>query len=429
MKELITVIFMLMALSLKANDFKKSFYDLLDKGDLELAEIFLSEWESNNVDNPDLFLAKFNLLISKAFQSSDNSNDLNNPLMVLEPNDSILQLAIESIKKGIDVLPNRLDFRLAESQAYIYSEDMESLSESGIEILEHSRVNDCRWDWSEGESLDSEEGLKNMLDGIHTIEDFLIYQSIGYDLLDLNLKYYPTDVEALLLKGMALAEEEKYEEARSYLEIAHESHPDNDAVMFYLGVVYSDMGDSEKAKEILRKIVDSDKADENLKKTALKILEGKDSDLKEIDLYQFEFSFLKNVANKCSPSIDSLNILLNKDNEIFNLLEQMGYYLPEDQNEIKTDVIGEGDEAIVVWTMPEPKEIPLARYIAFVPDKDANNYRLYTLERSLNWDGIDPVWILGYSYNGGHSNFGEIPYPSSAEEFVDWVLKVSDSKK
>ena len=429
MKKFLTLISFLVFFSTYAVEFKQSFYDLLDKGDLDLAEIFLSEWESNDDGNPDLFLAKFNLLIAKSFEPNENSNknsqDFSNHFpMILEPNDSIINLAIETIKKGVEVFPNRLDFRLAEAQAYVYSEDQESLSQLGIEILNHSRINSCRWDWSEGESLDPEEGKKNMLDGIHAIEDSFIGQNLQDDLLDLNLKFYPTDSEALLFKGMNLIYADKYEEARSYLEYAHEIVPDNDAVMFYLAMVYSNIGDKEKEYEILNKILESDNADENIKKAAQSALDGKNSVLKEIDLYQFEFSFLRDIADTNSPSMDSMDILLNKDNKIFYLLEQIGYYLPEDQKEIKFDVIGEGDEAIVVWTMPEPKEIPLARYIAFVPDKEANNYRLYTLERSLNWDGIDPVWVLGYTYKNGHSNFGEVPYPSTPEEFVRQVLKI-----
>lgn len=434
MKKILTFISILVVFSTYAVEFKQSFYDLLDKGDVELAEIFLSEWESNDAGNPDLFLAKCNLLIAKSFEPTDNSNSCSkglsdHTLMVLEPNDSIIQLAIETIKKGVEVFPNRLDFRLAEAQAYIYSDDKDSLSKLGIDILEHGRINDCQWDWSEGESLNPEEGLKNMLDGIHSIEYFLIKHSYQDNLLDLNLKYYPSDSEALLFKGMSLIDADKNDEARNYLEYAYETSPDDEFVMFYLAVVYSNIGEKEKENDLLRKIVGSEKADENLKKTAQALLEGKNTALKEIDLYRFEFSFLRDVADTCVPSKDSIDILLNKDNEIFYLLEQIGYYLPEDQKEIKFDVIGVGDDAIVVWTMPEPKEIPLARYIAFVPDKEANNYRLYTLERSLNWDGIEPLWILGLTYKDGHSNFGDILYPSTPEEFVTQVLKVINSKK
>ncbi len=434
MRKLLSLIILFTAFSTHAVEFKQSFYDLLDKGDLELAEIFLEEWASNDAANPDLFLAKCNLLMAKAFTRDDNSNNkseslLDHQWMVLEPGDSLLQLAIETMKKGIEVFPNRLDFRLAEAQAYQYANDLESISKSGINILEHSRNNGCQWDWSDGESLNAEEGLEKMLEGIHSIENALMNNSFQDALLDLNLKYYPTDAEALLIKSMALFDAEKYEEARSCLEFAHENHPDDDAVMFYLGVAYSKMGDKEKETEILKKIVESDKADEHLKETAKAILEGQDSNLKEIDLYQFEFNFLRNVANTCSPSVESIEFLSNKDDEIFYVLEQLGYYLPDEHKEIKIKVIGKGDEGIVVWTMPEPKEIPLARYIAFVPDKSANHYRLYTLERSINWDGEGPAWILGYSYENGHSNYGEIPYPSSSEKFVKQVLKVINSTK
>ncbi len=432
MKKLLTVIFLFVIFSTYAFEFKQSFYDLLDKGDTELAEIFLAEWESNDVGNPELFLAKATLLLAKSFIASENPNGnpediYNNSQMIVEPNDSILHLALETLREGIEVFPNRLDFRLAKAQAFQYIDDQKSLSKLGIDILKHSRVNGCKWDWNDGESLNAEEGLKNMLDGIHAIEYYLYHHSFKDDLLDLNLKYYPSDSEALLVKGMSLMDDGKYKEARRFLEFANEKQPDDYAVMFYLGVVYSKMGEKEKEKEILKKIVESDNADEKIKQTAKAILEGQDSNLKEMDLYRFEFNFLIDVADTCVPSADSIEILSNEDDAIFYLLEQIGYYLSV-QGEIKIDIIGEGDEGIVVWTMPEPKEIPLARYIAFVPDKEANNYRLYTLERSLNWDDIDPVWILGYCYNGGHSNFGEIPYPSTPEEFVNQVLKVFNKK-
>lgn len=432
-KFFIIISIIVVSLSSQAKDFKAYFYDLLDKGDTELAEIFLAEWESNEEGNPELFLAKATLLLAKSYISSENSNcdteDITKKSpIIFEPNDSILQLALETLKRGIEVFPNRLDFRLAEAQACQYNDDPESLSKLGIDILEHSRINGCRWDWSDGESLNAEEGLKNMLDGIHAMEYYLYHRhSFKDDLLNLNLKYYPSDSEALLFKGMTLIDDGKYKKARHFLEFANEQHPDDYAVMFYLGVVYSKMGEKEKEKEILKKIVESDNADEKIKQTAKAILEGQDSNLKEMDLYRFEFNFLIDVADTCVPSADSIEILSNEDDAIFYLLEQIGYYLSV-QGEIKIDIIGEGDEGIVVWTMPEPKEIPLARYIAFVPDKEANNYRLYTLERSLNWDDIDPVWILGYCYNGGHSNFGEIPYPSTPEEFVGQVLKVFNEK-
>lgn len=434
MKKLLTILLLINFFSTYAVEFKQSFYDLLDKGDLELAEIFLQQWESNDNGNPDLFLAKFNLLLSKAFQTTDNSNSnsdiaQSNAWMVLEPSDSILQLAIEAIKKGVEVFPNRLDFRLAEAQAYQYAEDQESLSNLGIDILEYSRVNGCQWDWTDGVALNAEDGLKNMLDGIHTIEYSLNYNPYQENLLKLNLKYYPMDAEALLFKGMSLIDMDNNEEACSCLQYAHDLHPADDAIMFYLAVAYYNMGNVDKEKEMLNKIIACETADENIKKTAQSILDKQDSDYREIDLYKFEFNFLRDVAASCPPSEKSIEFLINKDDELFYALEQLGFYLPEEKKAIKIDVIGEGDEAIVVWSMPYPEEMPLASYIAFVPDKEANNYRLYTLERSLNWDGIEPLWILGYTYKDGHSNFGDIPYPSTPEEFVSHVIKVMKSKK
>lgn len=434
MKNLLTFFLLINIFSTYAADFKQSFYDLVDNGDIELAEILLEQWESNDDGNPDLFLAKYNLLLSKAFQPEENSHSsserpIDNFLMVLEPNDSILLLAIETIKNGVKAFPNRLDFRLAEAQAYQYANDQKFLYNSGVDILEHSQVNGCLWDWSDGVSLNTEDGLKQMLEGIHAIEYALMLNFSQDDLINLNLKYYPTDTEALLSQAMFLMNTGEYEEACSYLQLAYEYKPSDDAVMFYLAIAFSKIGEVEKEKEMLMKIAASDTVDENLKKTAQAILDEQDSKCKEIDLYRFEFNFLRDVANTSIPSTDSIELLSNKDDKLYSELALKGYTLPEEEKAIKIDVIGEGDEAIIVWTMPYPKEVPLASYIAFVPDKEANNYRLFTLERSFNWDGGDPIWILGYSHQGGHSNYGDIPYPRTPKKFVKQILKVMKSKK
>ena len=71
-----------------------------------------------------------------------------------------------------------------------------------------------------------------------------------------------------------------------------------------------------------------------------------------------------------------------------------------------------GDSTIYVWKFPEPTEIPLCLYVAFVPSD--GHYKIYTLERSLN-----NYWVIGSMKEGTHSNFGNIPEtPASADEFV-----------
>ncbi|MDE6161402.1 MAG: hypothetical protein K2F77_07065, partial [Muribaculaceae bacterium] len=77
-----------------------------------------------------------------------------------------------------------------------------------------------------------------------------------------------------------------------------------------------------------------------------------------------------------------------------------------------------GDSDITVWAFPEPKDIPLCLYIAFVPAKDNEPFRFITLEKSF-----EDAWVIGTQQNDIHSNFGDIDRPSSAKKFVRMLAK------
>ena len=86
---------------------------------------------------------------------------------------------------------------------------------------------------------------------------------------------------------------------------------------------------------------------------------------------------------------------------------------PFADSDITVTPITIGDRTIYVWKFPEPTEMPLCLYVAFVPSD--GHYKIYTLERSLN-----NLWVIGSMNEGSHSNYGNIPEsPTSADEFVN----------
>lgn len=442
-KKILLVVSFLLVCRVYADDIKTSFYNYLDNGEYMLAETALSEWENKDNGNPDLFLARFYLLLNKSYKFdkiSDTKNVSSGDIFLIadsigfsrediELNDSIFNLAIEAIDKGIEAFPDRLDFRFAKAAACRFVYDMQKLYQTVEGILEQSRINDCLWRWTGDEALDSEASLDLMLEGINNFETDLAENFDFYELLALNLKYYNDDPIALAIKGLLKYNSGNKEEAKKFLQCAYEIAPDNLYVVFNFADICLNLGEKDKAYSLYSSVLENEQADEDSKGAARQMIEYMDADTKSIDLYLFEYQYIPMIAKGVVPCETGLEILCNVDYITGPCLANFGYSFPEDQKDIKIDVIGKGEDAVAVWTMPEPKIIPLARYIAFVPDLQANNYMVYTLEKSIDWDGEGQTWVLGLTCQDGHSNFGGVPYAETPDDFVNIVMRIINSNK
>lgn len=147
--------------------------------------------------------------------------------------------------------------------------------------------------------------------------------------------------------------------------------------------------------------------------------------LTEIDLYEFEFRFLPVVANSVSPGEQGVEILSDTEYLMREILPRFGCFVALNPNEIKTEAVGEGDETVVVWKMPQPEKMPLAGYVAFVPEKESDKYKVFYLELSINFDGDGPAWVLGVINDEGHANYGSVKDPQSSENFVKLIRKLA----
>ena len=147
-----------------------------------------------------------------------------------------------------------------------------------------------------------------------------------------------------------------------------------------------------------------------------------------IALYGFEFKYLPMVAREVLLSESGQKTLRDKDYMLGFRLALSGYVLPIDEKDIRIDLIGDGLNAVVVWTMPYPEDVPLARYIAFFPDLKANKYIVYSLERTYDFEGKGTQWILGEVNQNVIFNYGFVDYPFTPEEFVALVRRHIESK-
>lgn len=416
MKRMIIIVCALVGwMALGASEYKESFYRLLDT-DLAQADSLLRVWERNDPDNPEIYPARFNFYLRGAMKSG-----ITDPVESIQEqivwDDSLVNKALEIIDQGISLYPDRLDFRFGRATVCGMTDDWEGVTDTGISIIDRARDNKCRWLWSDNEVLQPDSASAVMLDGLHDYERQLAVAGQSQQLLDTNLKYYPSDPIALTLKSALTYEAGEQKEAISLMELAYLAAPDDPLIADNLAYMYFAAND-DRAASLCRAVIDNPDATDEQRAHAQEILRLMSGETLEMRLYDFEFIMLPALASGVQPGQDGVDLLSTTDYVLGPRLRRAGYHITLDPKDIKVDVIGQGDGAIVVWTMPDPPEVPLSKYIAFVPDTDQNCYRVYELEKSFNLDFIGQVWVLGIAMPGAHSNFGDVPYPATPEEFV-----------
>ncbi|MDE7154032.1 MAG: hypothetical protein K2O00_06275 [Muribaculaceae bacterium] len=296
MKTFILALCLLSGFYASAQDYEKQFYELLEEKSYERADSIIKEWEAADKNNPEIFPARFNLLLWKSQNSIvvlDSNPDVEESIWVLTDsagkpagsvyssvtiNDSIYYEGIKVIDQGIELFPDRLDFRLGKAAAYAYKEDWEKLSKTVIEILEHGEKNRNAWIWTGNEPLDAKDATTAVLESIHEYEGQLIDNYNPMELLDANLKYYPDDHIALNSKGAVLFLAGKSEEALEYIERAHKQTPEDPLVSYNIGYINMELGNKEKALTGFQLVLDNENASEEMKRSAqenIDILNGK----------------------------------------------------------------------------------------------------------------------------------------------------------
>ena len=244
--------------------FKKYFKD----NDTAKIISLLTEWESSDPSDPELYTSAINFYFSqskretisieqekptnKSFELTDSSGAVVGYLgsrLGFDP--KIIGLVIKYADKGIEKFPDRLDIRFGKCYILGRVEDFEHFTKEIIKTVQYSVVINNNWFWAENKKIDDGENF--MLDAIqeylkqlfNTGDDNLLVkmQQIG----DTTIKYYPNNVEILSTTAVAYTITKNYDKALAYLMDAEEINPKDFIVLNNIAQAYKLKGDKVNA--------------------------------------------------------------------------------------------------------------------------------------------------------------------------------------
>ena len=432
MKKLLSSIFLTAALALAAGNYQILFNASLSDGNFAAADSVLKEWSREAPDDPELFPARFNLLLNRAHTSmlvlSDKAAQSSEQLTLTDSTDntaaflynevtwqdSLVDLALAEIDRGITAYPDRMDFRLGKAAAATMTGRWLAAVDAVDGLLERDAMNSGKWLGTDNASLRGADTL--LADAVFDrLSD--IYRSDSRGAVDAAMplvakaaKRFSADVRILNLAGGMNYGIGRDEAALAYFEEAARVAPDDGLPLTNIGYILYQHGDSAKALEIYRTI-ESGRYDEESKVIARQMIAEITTPVSDMEEYFYFFRYLPQIAAQTTSPADFVDVeRINSRIPALNKLRS-----PFADSDITADDIAqpEGSPDVVVWTFPMPSQIPMCRYVAFVPDGNGH-CKVLTLEKSL-----DDYWIVGTMTDGVHSNFSGMPYPADAAAFVD----------
>lgn len=405
MKKLLAFVFLTVTLALAADNYQISFNACLSDGKLQAADSILDEWSRATPTDPELFPARFNLLLNRA--TSDATR-----------RDSLVDCAFAEIDRGISAYPDRIDFRLCKSEAASVEGRWSAVIEAVEGMLDHDVENGGHWLGMGNTSLTNAatllaDAVFERLGDIYSSDSRTVVNS-ALSTADKAAKRFGNDVRILNMAGNLNFGVANNDAALRYFEEAALIAPDDAIPLTNIGYIKYQQGDSVKALEIFRKIETGD-YDEESRNIARQMIAQITTPVQNMPEYFYFFRYMPQIAEQVTSAASLLDIkMINSQIPASNKLRS-----PFADTDIKVDDITqlEGEPKVVVWTFPMPKKIPMCRYIAFVAD-GKGKHKILTLEKSL-----ENYWIVGTMKGTEHSNFGDVPYPDDAAAFVEALRK------
>lgn len=436
MKKLLFFALAAAAVAAFATDYPTMFNDAIAAGRLERADSVLRQWEASDPADAELYPARFNLLLNRArcsvvelsddtlpdgaaFILTDSAGNKVGSMAEREMrDDSIYHLAIAEIGRGIDAWPDRLDFRLAKAGAASFFDRWDTVAATVGAVLDRG---DEHWRWTGGALLG--DSAKNIIS--NAVFDYVRDMYMAGDsaalasavwLGDKGLVRFPENVELLNLMGGIAFEKGDAANALRYMERASGLRPCDGLVRYNIAYVSYTEGDTARALSVCREMTESDCIDEESKEMAAELEHRICTPLEPIRLYDYFFRWLPAVAEQARTAdadwLFGTPVPVNDEISARN-----GLRSPFSAADIEVSKLEAGGREMYVWTFPMPTEVPMCRYVAFVPDGDGVRY--YTFEKS-----IDNYWVTGAISEGTHSNFGGIDtLPADAEAFAKFLAE------
>ncbi|MGM9852369.1 MAG: tetratricopeptide repeat protein [Muribaculaceae bacterium] len=435
MKKLLTFVFLTVTLIVVAENYNTIFNANIRNHKLEAADSILKIWSNAEPNDPELYPARFNLLLNRAHDeivvmskepgSKDESFTLtdstgNKAGYIYSQsiwNDSLVSLALAEIDRGIADYPDRLDFWLGKAAAETTTERWDDAVKTLDGALDRDSVNGGKWFGSENmaqEGADSllADAVYDRLSEIFGTESYAVIEA-ALPFTEKAVNYFGNDVRLINIAGGMCYGLGKEDSALSYFEEAARIAADDPIPLTNIAYLYYQQGDTTKALEVYRKIENGD-YNEEYRNVAKQMISQITTPVQDMTEYYFFFQYLPEIASQVETPADFLDVeMINSTVPAYNKLRS-----PIADSDIKTEEFTEKDGTkVVVWTFPMPKEIPMCRYIAFVSD-GKGACKIYTLEKSF-----EDRWVVGSSSSKGHSNFGDISYPDTPADFVKDLRK------
>lgn len=405
MKKLLAFGFLTVTLALAADNYQISFNACLSDGKLQAADSILDEWSRATPADPELFPARFNLLLNCATGDATRR-------------DSLVDCAFAEIDRGISAYPDRIDFRLCKSEAASVEGRWSAVIEAVDGMLDHDVENGGHW-LGMGNTLLTNaatllaDAVFERLGDIYSSDSRTVVNS-ALSTAHKAAKRFGNDVRILNMAANLNFGVANNDAALGYFEEAARIAPDDAIPLTNIGYIKYQQGDSVKALEIFRKIERGD-YDEESRNIARQMIAQITTPVQNMPEYFYFFRYMPQIAEQVTSAASLLDIkMINSQIPASNKLRS-----PFADTDIKVDDIPQldGEPKVVVWTFPMPKKIPMCRYIAFVAD-GKGKHKILTLEKSL-----ENYWIVGTMKDSEHSNFGDVPYPDDAAAFVEALRK------
>ena len=144
-----------------------------------------------------------------------------------------------------------------------------------------------------------------------------------------------------------------------------------------------------------------------------------DPKTRHLGLYFLEYSFIPTFIGPYERGGHSDAMFLNISN-----WEKIFKTTFKDQHKVewnKLQVVNStmNGKEYIVYTFPEPKQMPEAKYGVVVLDPSEHKASYYTMEKSIGGD-----WVFGSSTGDSHFNMGSLGADATLKSFIDRIVEI-----
>ena len=290
MKHIFLAVSLMFSSVILAQDYKEEFEKYFPEDTLKQYEI-LEAWEKANSNDAELYYAYFlyffnkskkeittsiedeNLAISDSLEQTEEYVLLDSPNYYYHYNEEFFQKAMEKIDKGIELFPNRLDFRLLKILGLENREYWQSSAKEIVKTVRYSKINNNQWIWIDNQKISG--GENEFLSAIEIHQKELPYDE-NYKMVACEiLKIYPNNAKNLSnLAGFYLVSK-KYDKGIKILKKAKKIDPKNCDIMMQIAYAYEQKGDKANAIKYYEKTIKNGNKYEKLAKRKIEELKKK----------------------------------------------------------------------------------------------------------------------------------------------------------